>query len=128
MTSLARSLVLLTAALLLLAGCATIRRQQATSNKELLAAAGFQTRSADTPEGRAQLDTLPPLKLVRRDDDGSRVYMFSDPQGCHCLYVGGPTEYSKYQRLRIQRRIAADDSAAALNRWPWGPWWGPWGW
>ena len=116
-----RSLVLLTAALLALAGCATIRRQQATDTEQLLAAAGFQMRLADTPERLAHLDTIPPLKLVPRDTDGNIVYTFSDPQGCHCLYVGGPKEYSKYRQLRVQRAIDASNRAAATDWGPWGP-------
>lgn len=86
--------VLVTAALLVLAGCATIRRYEATATEQLLAVAGFQRQAADSPERLAALDTMPPLKLVARQEDGNVVYTFSDPQNCHCLYVGGPKEYS----------------------------------
>lgn len=56
----ARSLVLVAAALLVLAGCATIRRYEATSTEQLLAAAGFQMQPADSPERLAALATRPP--------------------------------------------------------------------
>lgn len=119
----ARSVVLFTTALLALAGCATIRQHEATSTEQLLAAAGFQMRPADTPERLADLNTMPPLKLVVRGKDGNVVYTFSDPEKCRCLYVGGPKEYSEYERLRVEKEIATDNSEAAMD-WPlWGPWW-----
>jgi hypothetical protein len=43
--------------------------------------------------------------------------------------VGGSKEYSEYQRLRVQRQIAADQAWAAqeaemdMDWGMWGPWW-----
>jgi len=117
----ARSLVLVTAALLVLAGCATIRRYEATSTEQLLAAAGFQMQPADSPERLAALATRPPLKLVAGHEDGNIVYTFSDPQNCRCLYVGGPKEFSAYQRLRADRETT--DHGEPMTDWaPWGRW------
>jgi len=119
----ARSVVLL-AAILAVAGCATMRQHDAASTEELLAAAGFQMRPADTPERVATLDSMPRKKLVVRSKDGNIVYTYADPDKCHCLYVGGRKEYSALQRLRDQREMAAHDAEAAME-WPgWGPW--PW--
>jgi hypothetical protein len=53
----------------------------------------------------------------------------ADPDACKCLYVGGSKEYSEYQRLRVQRQIAADQAWAAqeaemdMDWGMWGPWW-----
>jgi len=101
------------AAAMILTGCATIRRSEAHSTEELLAAAGFAMRPADTAERQQRLAALPPYRLESRTKDGKVVYTYADPDGCQCLYVGGPKEYSEYQRLRVERQIAADQAWAA---------------
>jgi hypothetical protein len=71
----------------------------------MLAAAGFDRRPADTPERQADLRSIPPYRIVSRNKDGSIVYIYADPDACHCLYVGGNKEYSEYERLRVERDI-----------------------
>jgi len=111
------------AAALLLTGCAAIQRSEARSTEQLLAAAGFVMRPADTPERQQHLATLPPYRLESRTEDGKVVYTYADPGGCHCLYVGGSKEYSEYQRLRVQSQIAADQVWAAQQaQMDWGMW------
>jgi hypothetical protein len=102
------------------AGCAAIQRSEAQDTEQLLAAAGFQAKPADTPEKLANLRTMPPRKLVSQAKDGKFVYSYADPNSCQCLYVGGPTEYSAYQRLAVQKEIALD---ASMDWDTWGPWW-----
>jgi hypothetical protein len=109
--------------LLVLAGCGTIRRQEAKSTGQLLAAAGFQIRPADASERLADLSTTSPNKLVARTTDGKVVYTFADPNNCHCLYVGGPNEYSEYQRLKVKKEIAEDAEAISMKWTLWEPWW-----
>jgi hypothetical protein len=89
-----------------LAGCAAIQRSEARGTEQLLAAAGFQAKPADTQEKLANLRTMPPRKLISQSKDGNLVYSYADPDYCQCLYVGGPKEYSAYQRLTVQREIA----------------------
>lgn len=111
------------AAALLLTGCAAIQRSEARSTDQLLAAAGFVMRPADTPERQQHLATLPSYRLESRTEDGKVVYTYADPGGCHCLYVGGSKEYSEYQRLRVQSQIAADQVWAAQQaQMDWGMW------
>jgi len=111
----------------LLTGCAAIQRSEALSTEQLLAAAGFVKRPADTAERQQHLAALPPYRLESRTKDGKVVYTYADPGGCQCLYVGGSKEYSEYQRLRVQRQIAADQAWAAqqaqMDWGMWGPWW-----
>jgi hypothetical protein len=111
---------------LLPAGCAAIRRSEARNTEQLLAAAGFHAIPANTPERLADLQTMPPLKLVARPKDGHFVYTYADPYNCRCLYVGGPEEYSAYQRLAVQKAIAEEQRQAAMDWELWGPW--RWGW
>jgi len=88
-----------------LAGCAAIQRSEARATEQLLAAAGFQAKPADTPEKLANLKTMPPRNLVARSKDGNFVYTYADPDYCQCLYVGGPKEYAAYQRLAMEEEI-----------------------
>jgi hypothetical protein len=63
--------------------------------------------------------------------------VYRDPGVRHCLYVGGAPEYQQYQKLRLQKDIADEESNAARNwgsdaRGGWGGWsptwdaWRPW--
>jgi len=112
---------------LLLGGCSAIRRSEAESTEELLAAAGFTMQIADEPTETTKLQSLsPPLKLVPRQKDGQLVYTYADPYNCKCVYVGTEAEYQQYRRLALQKQIAdeqleaaeAAESAATM-----GPWW-----
>jgi hypothetical protein len=106
-----------------LAGCAAIQRSEAKDTEQLLAAAGFQAKPADTPEKLADLRTMPLRELVSRSKDGNFVYTYADPDYCQCLYVGGPKEYSAYQRLAVEKKIAEAQREAAMDWEMWGPWW-----
>jgi hypothetical protein len=122
-----RVLSLALAAAMMLTGCATLRRSEARSTEELLAAAGFTMRPADTAERQQRLAARPPYRLESHVKDGTAVYTYADPDLCKCLYVGGSKEYSEYQRLRLQRQIAADEAwgtHAADTEWDvWGAAW-----
>ena len=76
-------------------GCAAGQAAATRSTEQMLAAAGFHV--ADTPERVAE--------LVSRHQDGGVSYVFADPVGCHCVYVGGGREYQEYQRLRLEQGI-----------------------
>ena len=110
------------------AGCA---RQVVQQREDLLSAAGFAVRSADTPERRASLRRLPQHQLVRQELNGRDVWVYADPLVCNCLYVGTPEAYQRYNRLKVERDIASDRLMAAnmaYTGWKAGPYgWGPWG-
>jgi hypothetical protein len=114
---------------LAVAGCVT--EQQIVQGKEdMLAAAGFNLRPADTPDRQAELNRLPPHRFVYQSRNGKLVYLYSDPTVCHCLYIGSEAAYQQYRRLALQKQIADEQVMAAQmnmdNGWNWGPW-GP-GW
>ena len=112
-------------------GCAAIRTHQTAETEQVLAAAGFQVKPADTPEKLAHLQTLTPRKVVRYTRDGQPQYVYADPETCKCLYVGDEQRYQKYQELSLQKQIADEQMSAAQTNWDasmnWGAW-GPWGW
>src|SRR5207245_6961859 len=94
----------------LLTGCAAIQRSEARSTEQLLAAAGFVMRPADTAERQQHLAALPPYRLEGRTKDGKVVYTYADPGGCQCLYVGGSKEYSESWRVGGACQFAAGRS------------------
>ena len=113
-----------------LTGCAAIRGHQTAETEEVLAAAGFQMKPADTPAKLAHLQTLTPRKVVRYTRDGQVHYVYADPETCKCLYVGDEQRYQKFQELSLQKKIADEQRSAARANWEASMnWWGgPWGW
>jgi hypothetical protein len=114
-----------------LGGCAAMREEHARDKENLLAAAGFQMKPADTPNRVAHLQTLTPLKLLPYTrSDGKLLYVYADPKGCNCLYVGDETAYQRHRALQQEQKIAQEEmvtaqmnSAAAMNWGLWGPYW-----
>ena len=126
MTTSRRWIIGLGGALLALGGCATAsQRPFATEN--VLAAAGFQMQMPDTPERLASLRTLPPRRLVPQPHDGRLAYVYADPTGCGCLYVGSEAQYQQYRRYTLEKQLADErlDAARTYGLDTWGEW-GPW--
>jgi hypothetical protein len=119
----------LAAACVLLSACAT-PQQIVQDREDLLAAAGFTLRPANTPQRQDLLRTLPPNRFVQRVRGDRVVYLYADPLVCACLYIGDQAAYGRYRQEVFQRRVASDQLLAAqMNQnaaWDWGPW-GP-GW
>jgi hypothetical protein len=112
-----------------LAGCAAIERDEAEQTEQLLAAAGFTMRPADTPAKLADLERLQQHKLVRHDHDGEITYVYADAADCKCLYTGDQENYDQFQRLQVQEDVAQQEmmaaemnQQAAMNWEMWGPW------
>jgi len=97
--------LLLAVPMLLGAACAAIQRFEVRDTERMLVAAGFHMRLVDTPEPREDLRSIPPYRIVSRTKDHNVVYMYADPDNCHCVYVGGSKEYSEYERRRVEREI-----------------------
>jgi hypothetical protein len=97
----------------LFGGCAAIRRQEAQSTEDMLVAAGFIMKPANTPEKLAHLKTMQPLKMTTRSIDGHVIYSYADPDNCQCVYVGGPDEYAQYKRYVLKQELAQEKLAAA---------------
>jgi hypothetical protein len=123
-------MIVLGAVLIALGGCATVG-QRTVATEQVLSAAGFQMKLADTPDRVTSLRTLPPRTLVPQLREGQMYYVYADPQACGCLYVGTEAQYQQYQRLAFQKTIADEQLAAAREYqnatavWGmWGP--GPW--
>jgi hypothetical protein len=103
------------------------------ATERVLSAAGFQMKLADTPETLSTLHRLPPRTLIPEPRDGQMRYVYADPRGCGCLYVGTEGQYQEYQRLEFEKQLADERLRAAweyrtaVTIWgdnTWGPW--PW--
>ncbi|MDP3182851.1 MAG: hypothetical protein Q8M54_08555 [Desulfobaccales bacterium] len=123
-------------ALIALAGCAAvqaIQKSEAMDKEQLLTAAGFRVRLADTPQKLAHLQTLTQRKLIAHQRDGKVYYVYADALACKCLYIGNEEAYQRYQQLVIQQQIAdqqrmtAEMNYDAQMNWgmwgPYDPWW-----
>ncbi len=109
------------------AGCAAEVEQR----EDMLSAAGFQVKTANTPDRLQSIQALPPHRFVHESLNGREVWVYADPTVCRCLYVGTPDAYRRYQQFNIQQQISTQNlEAAQLLSSPWGvgPYgWGPWG-
>ena len=114
-------------ACLLAAACAT-PQQRAEDRENLLSAAGFAVRPANTPARIASLRSLPANKVVQQTTSGTVRYVYADPLVCACLYVGDQAAFGRYRQEMFQRQLANEQSMTAqMNQSAWdeGPWGGP---
>ena len=100
----------------------------AEETEQLLSAAGFEAKVADTPEKLAHLQTLTQQKLVRHTKDGKNYYVYADAKR-QCLFMGDEAAYERFRNLQVQQEIADENQMAAMEnnsaamRWDmWGPW------
>jgi hypothetical protein len=96
----------------LLAACTT-PQQRVQYHEDLLAAAGFVARPANTPECQQEVQSLPPNRFVQKPQGNGFVYVYADPLVCNCLYIGDQAAYGRYQRDVLNRRIANEDKTTA---------------
>jgi len=112
-------------------GCAHSQGARNADTEDLLSAAGFNRRPADTPEKEQHLRSLEQNRLLAYEQNGEFYYVYADANGCNCLYAGDEAAYQRYKELAIQKKIAADQlEAAQANRDAAMNWdmWGPWPW
>jgi hypothetical protein len=107
---------------IVLAGCAAVQKSDATDTEQMLAAAGFNMRPADTPEKLAHLKTLTQRKLISHERDGKVYFVYADADNCKCLYAGNQENYQSYEKLSVKQNIAEMNEAAPMDWGMWGPW------
>jgi len=79
----------------LLASAASGYAQQSTG--QLLISSGFNPIAATTPDMVARLMTFPANQFVSRIKAGRTYYVYADPSGCTCAYVGGGAAMDRYR-------------------------------
>ncbi len=120
------SWIIVAAALLtFVAGCATTN----APSENLLAAAGFQQRTADTPKKQEVLKSLPKNQLTLITWKGKNYYVQPDSTNPNIAWVGSPAEFQAYQQLRLAKQLSNENlMAAQMNQasmMTWGGAWGP---
>jgi len=116
----------ITGLVLAVAGCAS-PQQQVTQKEDLLAAAGFQVRVADTPQRLAAMRRLPANKFVTRVVNGAPIYQYADPLVCKCVCFGNQQNWDAYRQEMFAQRIADENQMTAIINQE-AEDWGPWGW
>jgi hypothetical protein len=109
----------------LAAGCSTT---DALNNDNLAIASGFKVVTPVKPEQRAMLAKLPKDKVSPVNYQGKTYYVIPDSMN-NLVYVGGPTQYQDYQKLRVAKQLSNNNlEAAQINQMDmdWGGW-GGWG-
>ena len=117
-----KSIAVITVLGIVLAGCAAMQKSETTDTEQMLAAAGFNMRPADTPAKLAHLQSLTQRKLISHDRDGKVYFVFADADFCKCLYAGNQENYQSYESLSVKKNIAEMNEAAPMNWDLWGPW------
>jgi len=69
--------------------------QQSTG--QLLISSGFNPIAATTPAMVDRLMSIPPNQFQLRQKDGRPYYVYADPSGCTCAYVGSVAAMNKYR-------------------------------
>lgn len=116
-----------------LAGCLSPAKPYLDMGNRL-AQAGFVAHKADTTARYAMMNTLPPGEITYRPSMVGPVYLYADPIGCGCVYMGSATAYSYYvasvaarRKTRAAPLPSAIPAMAAENRrdtasWDWSAW------
>ncbi len=115
------------ALLLCLTACVS-PQQQASQKEDMLAAAGFQMKPADSPARAAAMKRLPANKFAIKVVNGNPIYLYADPLSCNCVYFGNQQNWDAYKKaVFIKNVVDEQQMTAMLNQEAWGDWWGPWG-
>lgn len=69
---------------------------QQTAGQQLISS-GFNPIAATTPDMVARLMSFPANQFVSRNKGGRAYYVYADPSGCTCAYVGSVAAMNKYQ-------------------------------
>jgi hypothetical protein len=97
----------------LLSSCAMLDAQQTKDTEQLLAAAGFKMKLADTPAKMAHLKTLTQHKIVAHQKDGAVYYIYADATNCQCFYWGQDQSYRNFLQQQEQQNIANEERMTA---------------
>jgi hypothetical protein len=105
------------AAALTVTGCAGPPKAPPTLQHMMaLGTAGFDLKMADTPAKLERIKKLPQLQIAQVEHQGRQVYVYTDAQGCQCLYAGDENAYRRliiqaWQQKRDQRSGWASDQS-----------------
>jgi hypothetical protein len=88
------------------AGCAGPPVNKTLQAEEVLVAAGFQLKMADTPAKLDRISRIPQKQVVWAMIKDREVYLWADAAGCQCYYAGTRKNYE--QLLQNQQEEKTD--------------------
>lgn len=81
-------------------GCAGTQKMSALQMDELLVRAGFELRTADTPNKLKFIESLPQQKVVAKKQNEKLYYLYVvDTSSCKCMYVGDGQDYERLHQM-----------------------------
>jgi len=85
---------------------------EATGNQveNMLVAADFKFKTADTPQQMERMQALPQGQFIRHQAGGNVYYLYADAAGCKCVWRGDQAAYSRYKELARERKVDYKDS------------------
>jgi hypothetical protein len=87
-------------------------RGRVSDKEDLLSAAGFSIKLADSPEGQQGLRSLPANQFVPKSQGDQVTFLYADPVVCNCLYVGDQQAYNNYQHEIFERKLTEQQHLA----------------
>lgn len=115
-----------------LASCAQIKQSGSLAEEGHLRDAGFKLMLADRMDRQQMLNSLPADTLTRIQKDDNVYYVYADPDGCVCLYVGRDEEYQRLQQIAVEKQVSDqqmrvnDMAAEAQSGYGPGSYWNSW--
>lgn len=117
---------------LVLTACAQIKESSNRLEESHLRDAGFKIMLADSQDRQDMLRTLPADSVTRIQHGDAVYYVYPDPDGCVCLYVGRESEYQRLQQLAVEREVSDEQmrindmkADSQMGLYPMG-YWGSW--
>ena len=116
------------AACLTLAGCTSSPATPYLKEGVKLSQAGFVAHPADTTARYAMMNTLPPGELTYRNSAAGPIYLYADPIGCGCVYMGDQAAWNAWNITQKNKTPSEQPTEAMIaeNRqhpgWEWSAW------
>ena len=73
--------------------------------ENMLVAADFKFKTADTPQQMERMQALPQGRFIRHQAGGEVSYLYADVAGCKCVWRGDKAAYSRYKELARERKV-----------------------
>ena len=77
--------------------------------ENMLVAADFKFKTADTPQQMERMQALPQRQFIRHQAGGEVSYLYADTAGCKCVWRGDKAAYSRYKELARERKVDYKD-------------------
>lgn len=118
---------------LTLAGCGQPAKVYLDKGRSL-SQAGFVAHYADTTARYSMMNLLPPGQITYRPaPEGGNIYLYADPIGCGCVYMGDQNAYDtlKAQDKTISKNHSQQDPSLTemvfenrrdTTAWDWSSW------